>query len=1272
MVVCDDGVDVRRARRAARGMIGSRVASRYVIEEVLASGGMGVVCRVRDRSTGDQVALKRLAPEAARRGELVEAFEREYQVLAGLDHPRIIRVFDYGVDTDGPYYTMELLAGLDMRKAAPLPYRDACRYLRDVATSLALLHTRHLLHRDLSPGNVRTTDDKHCKLIDFGALAAFGASHLVVGTPPVVPPEALAGAPLDQRSDLYALGSLAYWMLTGRHAYPARRFEELPIVWKRAPTAPSSRVAGIPPGVDELVLSLLSADPRLRPSSAAEVISRLNLLAHLEPEGADDVARLAESFLLSPRFVGRAATLDQVDESVEALMVGRGDAVRIAGAAGTGRSRLLEEIGLRAQVAGAGVVRVDASVVRDRSGTARALVLGVLDALPQLSRENVAAHLAALATLGGDVVAKLTHRESFPPGADEPPASRSAEEERSSRAFGPGSGGSVEGWILQISRAKPLVLEIDNVDDADDDSLGLLVALARAAAHSPLLIVVTETTRLEPRDAPGLVTLRGQCEHLVLEGMSAAETLELCRSLFGDAPNVERFAEWLHGRTAGSPLHCIEISRRLLSDRVLRYIDGMWSLPADRPNADLPEDLEDALLARLALLSEPARGVAESLCLARGQPTMALLRLLLDDPNERYLLQVLDELARSDVLHADRGGYRFGSTALREALLADMDRARRAGTHRRLGAALARVAGPGNPELRIEAGWHLIKGGDDLRGADMIAKVTHDSATIQKMLHVNVHHVGRPLEAALHVYRRYRRSTYERAPLLAALAHASYPEGRVWAERYGDEALDACEDLSGVRTARALRRFLGRWPSMIVGILFAFVRFHLTPRRERDYAFRELFVRLFGAVTALTATAAVLLDVERATRIVETIELFSALPERFAPAGIYKFCVGMPEIGRERQTQTYRSFETLLRRFEEPGYYRELPEDARILYVTGAHFVRGVFATMRADGRPALASADALEASGLRMYAMVACQLRFLYHTYRGELAEAAVHREKAEVHAAHLGSGWQVDTWEPAALIPVASKLRDVVALTRIADRLEQSSESVPSLDLYKQLAHLALWRARGGYAGIESFALVLESREPRGFIGWAQSIAVIARAANEVGDHAQAKALCESGLVHITDDDREFVALFLDLDIEMANSLAGIGEADAGLARIDRLLERFDACDHPLVKGSLHEARARIAWNAGRVAEYVHSLAVVERWFRPTGTSGLIAKIERLAALQTAPSGPPFPSSGEARAAEPSATGAVPRLSQERARRLRERDATTAVAPVKRRETP
>lgn len=84
---------------------------------------------------------------------------REFQLLAELRHPRIIKVYDYGVDSNTPFYTMELLDGSDLRDLAPLPPREACRYLRDTASSLALLHARRLIHRDTSPRNVRPTSD---------------------------------------------------------------------------------------------------------------------------------------------------------------------------------------------------------------------------------------------------------------------------------------------------------------------------------------------------------------------------------------------------------------------------------------------------------------------------------------------------------------------------------------------------------------------------------------------------------------------------------------------------------------------------------------------------------------------------------------------------------------------------------------------------------------------------------------------------------------------------------------------------------------------------------------------------------------------------------------------------------------------------------------------------------------------------------------------------------------------------------------------------------
>lgn len=95
------------------------------------------------------------------------------------------------------------------------------------------------------------------------------------------------------------------------------------------------------------------------------------------------------------------------------------------------------------------------------------------------------------------------------------------------------------------------------------------------------------------------------------------------------------------------------------------------------------------------------------------------------------------------------------------------------------------------------------------------------------------------------------------------------------------------------------------------------------------------------------------------------------------------------------------------------------------------------------------------------------------------------------------------------------------------------------------------------------------------------------------------------------------EFVLLFLALDLEMALAEAGVGLVEAGLGRVDSLLKRFARCEHPLLQGLLHECRARIAWHAGKIADYQHSLSEVERWFRPTGTPALIAKYDRLAGL-------------------------------------------------------
>ncbi|MFT3926830.1 MAG: AAA family ATPase [Myxococcales bacterium] len=1211
------------------------IADRYEVRGELARGGMGIVYRVEDRLTGEQRALKRVKSGGERDAFLMEALEREYQVLAGLAHPRIIRVFDFGrveasgaprehAQEVGPYYVMELLEGEDLRSAAPLPYREACLYLRDVATSLSLLHARRLLHRDLSPNNVRKTPDGHCKLFDFGALHAFGHAAVTVGTPPAIPPEALRGAALDQRADLYALGALAYWMLTGEHAYPAERLDDLPSEWERTIAPPSSKADDVPRELDALVLALLSHDALARPASAGEVIARLNRIAELPSVEAEEAESLAQSFLRNPPFVGREEELESIARAVQGALAGHGQALRIEAPSGAGRTRLLEEAGMRARLAGINVLRVDASTAPEPYGVVRAVLLRSFEARPAAMSQLSEQHRRALSVLGSELQVRL------PPGARLGKSERApaAEEPRSSNPTH-----SLESMLVELSREWPFLLAIDNVEDADGASLAVLTALAKRASQSSLCLITCEGMRRRAQHTVGLAALQAQSVNLRLSGLTTLETLALARSLFGDAANVERFAEWLHDSTAGSPLHCLETTRQLLMRGVVRHLDGLWVLPVDRPNAELSADLEEALSVRLAGLSQEARSLAECLALQRQAPSFGLCMLLCAPASDAQVRDFLQELARLDVLHADYGSYRFSSLAIREALLAHIEQERLAQHHRKLGEAFLQLApGKGTAAegsareqydegiVRMEAGLHLIEGGDDLRGADLIADVISDSFNV-RTLFANLYRAGRPSEAALRVYKYHRRSPYERMPLLASLCHASYYEDRRWGERYGDEALDVLEGVSGLQTARRLQPVFGKHLGLVLALAIAWLRFLLTPKSELRYGFREVMVQLSSSVTSLAGTAAISLDAARAERIANVLEPFSALPARAAPRGIYEFCQGLALIGREHPGAAVAKLEQSLARFQTSSYYRSLPVDGRLLMTAAVHFASGSLSTFRADSRGVLESARALEASGYKLYALVASQLRFLYHMNRGEFTDAAIHSEQVELHAALVGSAWQVEVWESAALAMLFSQVGDVIGLTRVQQRLAVACQTVPSLRPYLRLTSDTLEALQSQRFDDDPQSSSSRARQVlHTSIAWSAYPSSIARVLNHAGRHLDAKLACEQVMAQLGAQDADYVSLFLPIWIEHALARAGLGETQAAREELEALIARFSPSGHPLALGLVHEALARVALAVGDRELFERNLLTMEQVFRPTQNPALIARCERLAASASA----------------------------------------------------
>ena len=181
-----------------------------------------------------------------------------------------------------------------------MPWKEACALSYDVASSLALLHSRRLVHRDVTPRNIRRTRDGKAKLIDFGAMVPMGQGAMVVGTPSFVAPEVALGSALDARADLFSLGATLYFALTGRAAYPARDFNQLPEMWRSKPPPPSHFVDTVPRALDALIVSLLDLEPSMRPHTAFEVMHRLSAIAGLERVEPPSVSR---AYLTAPAMV---------------------------------------------------------------------------------------------------------------------------------------------------------------------------------------------------------------------------------------------------------------------------------------------------------------------------------------------------------------------------------------------------------------------------------------------------------------------------------------------------------------------------------------------------------------------------------------------------------------------------------------------------------------------------------------------------------------------------------------------------------------------------------------------------------------------------------------------------------------------------------------------------------------------------------------------------------------------------------------------------------
>lgn len=301
LVVLMAYVGARVVYRLGAAVSRARELGSYRLIRRLGSGGMGEVWLARHRMLARPAAIKLVKPEIlgtadrSVRDTTVGRFEREAQATASMRCPHTVDLFDFGVTDDGTfYYAMELLDGYDLdtlvERFGPVPPERAIHLLEQVCHSLAEAHERGLTHRDIKPANIYACrygrDLDHVKVLDFGLVKTrqdpddprLTQQHVAGGTPAHMAPEqALGREAVDGRTDLYAVGCVAYWLVTGRLVFEADSPLGMIADHARTPPVPPSRKTElpIPDDLERVIMRCLEKDPADRPQTADELAAAL-------------------------------------------------------------------------------------------------------------------------------------------------------------------------------------------------------------------------------------------------------------------------------------------------------------------------------------------------------------------------------------------------------------------------------------------------------------------------------------------------------------------------------------------------------------------------------------------------------------------------------------------------------------------------------------------------------------------------------------------------------------------------------------------------------------------------------------------------------------------------------------------------------------------------------------------------------------------------------------------------------------------------------------
>ena len=689
----------------------------YEVVQRLGGGGMGEVYLAHDRRLNRRVAIKLLPERFAVDSVGRQRLRREAQAAAALDHPFICKIFEVAEESGSLFIVMEYVRGetLSSRlRAGRIPLPEGLRIAGEIAEAIEEAHASHVMHRDLKPDNIMLTAQARVKVMDFGLAKRTGLSELdatltsdrqastaeglFAGTPEYMSPEQAAGAPMDQRSDLFAFGIILCELLTGKH--PFRRSSRMETVTAILRDAPDLAVGHVPPGLVVLMRRLLAKSPAERYASMSDARADMVRLASTRIELED---------LGPPRIalIGREQESAQLARALDAALAGHGSLVLIGGEPGIGKTHLTRAI--VAEAVRHGCFGVTGHCYEMEGAPPYAPFIEMLEYSARAFPRD--AFRYALGDAAPEVARLMPElRRMFPdilPPIELPPEQRRRFMFNAFREF-----------VDRASRVTPFIAVFEDLHWADEPTLLLLRHLTQTVATQPALMIGTyrdvelDVQRPFTRTLETLLKEK-MATHTLLRRLSLSGVEAMLASSSGTTPPLS-ITRTVFEETEGNPFFVEEVFRYLAQEGLLFDEHGVWRTRLRADQLHLPEGVRLVIRRRLERLGEKTRRMLTTAAIVGRSFSLDLLEHL-EGVQPDAVLEAIEEAERAHLVEPEMKGretrYRFVHELIRQALANMLSLPRRQRMHALVADTIERIYAANVDAHAPALAYHLYEAG---------------------------------------------------------------------------------------------------------------------------------------------------------------------------------------------------------------------------------------------------------------------------------------------------------------------------------------------------------------------------------------------------------------------------------------------------------------------------------------------------------------------------------------------------------------------------------